>query len=203
VVLDLGANVDCSAENLVQFALMGAVFARTVLHHEQPTVGLLNIGEEEIKGSETLKNAAAILRDSDLPMEFVGFVEGDDITNGTTDVVVTDGFTGNVALKAAEGAAGLYTEFLRSAFSGSLMARIGYLFARSAMLELKKKVDPRYYNGAVFIGLNGISVKSHGGMDDFGFSSAINVAIELVADNVNDRIIKDLRRYGGAAKAAE
>jgi len=148
VFLDLGANAECDAENLVQFAVMGEVFAREVLGVEKPTVGLLNIGTEDVKGHDTIRSAAAALRETSLPIEFKGFVEGTDLTNGTVDVVVTDGFTGNVALKVAEGTAGLYTHHLRQAFKSSLFSRIGYMIAKGALDNLRQRLDPRRYNGA-------------------------------------------------------
>lgn len=194
VFLDLGANAECDAENLVQFAVMGEVFAREVLGIEKPTVGLLNIGTEELKGNETIKKAAAALRDSPLPIEFRGFVEGTDLTSGTVDVVVTDGFTGNVALKVAEGTAGLYTYFLRQAFKSSFLSRLGYLVARSALDHLRQRLDPRRYNGAMLLGLNGVVVKSHGGTDALGFANAINVAVDLVQQGTNERITAELNK---------
>src|SRR6201993_3730568 len=162
VMLDLGANIECDAENLVQFALMGDVFARTVLGLIEPTVGLLNVGAEDLKGNNAVRAASARLRLAITPIQFHGFVEGDDIAAGTVDVVVTDGFTGNVAVKTAEGTAKLFTEFLEAAFRHSLMARIGYIFARGALQKVRVRCDPRRYNGAMFLGLNGIAVKSHG-----------------------------------------
>ena len=180
VMLDLGANVDCDAENLVQFAVMGEVFARTVLGLTRPTVGLLNVGSEDQKGHEEVRAAAAVLRDLKLPMVFQGFVEGDDIGAGTVDVFVTDGFTGNIAVKTAEGTARLYTHFLRQAFTSSPLSRLGYLLARGALEGLRVRVDPRRYNGAILIGLNGITVKSHGGTDALGFANAIGVAVEMI-----------------------
>ena len=198
VVLDLGANVECDEKNLVQFAMMGAAFARIMLGVDRPTVGLLNVGEEEIKGHEAVRTAAQLLKDAgDLPFEFKGFIEGDDIAKGTTDVVVTDGFTGNVALKVAEGTSRLYSQFLRNAFADSLLAKVGYFFASAAMDRLRAHVDPRYYNGAVFLGLNGVSIKSHGNMDGVGFASAVSVAVYLVADNLKGKIIDDYQRFGG------
>ncbi|CAK0771080.1 putative phosphate acyltransferase [uncultured Gammaproteobacteria bacterium] len=194
VMLDLGANVECSAVHLVQFALMGAVFARTVLGVLEPTVGLLNIGSEEVKGHESLKVAAAILRETTLPLRFHGFVEGNDLGAGTVDVIVTDGFTGNVALKTAEGTAKLFSEFLRRTFQASLLARLGYLLARSAFTKLKQRIDPRRYNGAMFLGLRGVCVKSHGGTDALGFANAIGVAIDLAQQNFNDRIKEEVHR---------
>ncbi len=199
VVLDLGANVDCDADNLVQFAVMGAAFARTDLGLARPTVGLLNIGEEEIKGNDNVKNAARILKDANLPFEYYGFIEGDDIAKGTTDVVVTDGFTGNVALKVAEGTAHLFRHFLRKAFTSSNAAKLGYAFARKAMNSIRDDLDPRNYNGAALIGLNGISIKSHGSTDAVGFAAAIDVAVELIEDDVTGKIIQDFDRFGGIA----
>ena len=187
LMLDLGANVVCSARNLVDFAVMGNAFARCVLGVMQPTCGLLNVGSEELKGHEALQEAAATLREADLPGEFVGFIEGDDIAQGTVDVVVTDGFTGNIALKTAEGTAKLVGEYLRVTFKSSLMAGIGYLLARSSLNKLRKRLDPRRYNGAIFLGLNGITVKSHGGTDAFGFANAIGVAVDM---NEHDIIAK-------------
>jgi glycerol-3-phosphate acyltransferase PlsX len=194
VMLDFGANVDCDAQNLVEFAVMGDAFARTVLGIEQPLVGLLNVGSEDLKGNEAVRAAAAVLRDGQLPIRFHGFVEGDDIPGGTVDVVVTDGFTGNIALKTFEGTAKLYTHFLRDAFYSSLIARIGYWLARRALLKVKLRTDPRRYNGAMFLGLNGIAVKSHGGTDAVGFANAIGVALDLISGGFNDRIKAELER---------
>jgi glycerol-3-phosphate acyltransferase PlsX len=196
VVLDLGANVDCDASNLIQFAIMGEVFARAVLGLEQPTVGLLNVGSEELKGNDAVKSAANALRDSHLPIRFHGFVEGNDICAGTVDVVVTDGFTGNIALKTAEGTVKLYSTFLKQAFGQSLFAKLGYLLAKSALQKVKVRTDPRRYNGAMFLGLNGIAVKSHGGTDAFGFANAIGVAVDLVTHGYNERIRRELEVLG-------
>jgi phosphate acyltransferase len=194
VVLDLGANTECDAANLVQFAVMGEVFARAVLGFAKPTVGLLNIGTEDVKGHDTIREAAALLRASDLPIEFRGFVEGTDLTSGKVDVVVTDGFTGNVALKVAEGTVALYSQFLREAFRSSLFAKLGYLLARPALHLVRQRLDPRRYNGAMFLGLNGIVVKSHGGTDALGFANAIGVAVDLVQQGTNERITAELRQ---------
>jgi len=199
VMLDLGANVNCDAQNLVQFAIMGNAFARSVLGLPEPSYALLNVGSEDMKGHETIQDASAILRSLALPGRFQGFVEGDDIAKGTVDVVVTDGFTGNVALKTAEGVATLYTEFLRRAFKSSLFAGLGYLLARPALRKLRKRVDPRRYNGAVFLGLNGIMVKSHGGTDAFGFAHAIGVAVDLARHGFMDTIRND---FEGLAKTS-
>ena len=197
VMLDLGANVECNANNLVQFAIMGAAFARTVLGLPRPTVGLVNVGEEELKGNETVRTAAQMLRETSLPLEFHGFVEGNDIPNGTTDVIVTDGFTGNVALKTAEGTAKLYSQFLRAALRRSILSRIGLLLASGALRALRERVDPRLYNGGVLLGLNGITVKSHGGADATGFSTAIGLAADMALGDIAGRIAEDFRKFGG------
>ncbi len=191
VMLDLGANVECDADNLVQFAVMGEVFARKILGLQQPSVGLLNIGEEHMKGNEAVKKAAAVLQASDLSIRFHGFVEGNDICEGTVDVIVTDGFTGNIALKSIEGAARLFSQALRSTMRNSVFGQIGGLIAAPALKMLRERMDPRYYDGAMFLGLNGICVKSHGGTDALGFASAVTVAIKLVADRVNEGIKED------------
>jgi len=192
VMLDLGANVQCDADNLVQFAVMGNVFARTVLGVREPSVGLLNVGSEELKGHDAVKVAHGILRQATgLPGKFIGFVEGDDITRGSVDVIVTDGFTGNVALKSIEGAVKLYSHFLRQTFKSSWIAGIGYLLARPAMNALRARVDPRRYNGAIFMGLNGVCVKSHGGTDAFGFANAIGVAVDMVTNGAIEKMRED------------
>jgi len=203
VMLDLGANVECDAENLVQFALMGDVFARTVLGLAEPTVGLLNVGSEDLKGNDAVRGASARLRGALTPIRFYGFIEGDDIAAGTVDVVVTDGFTGNIAVKTAEGTAKLFGEFLEAAFRHSLPARIGYLFARSALRKLRIRSDPRRYNGAMFLGLGGIAVKSHGSTDAFGFANAIGVAIDMKVNGFLDKIRVELARLNEAPSAIE
>ncbi|WP_282609151.1 phosphate acyltransferase PlsX [Pelagibius sp. Alg239-R121] len=205
VMLDLGANLNCDADNIVDFAVMGNAFARCVLGILQPSYGLLNVGSEDIKGHEYLQDASAILRRANLPGEFVGFVEGDDIAKGSVDVIVTDGFTGNVALKTAEGTAKLINEYVRQTFKSSLLAGIGYVLARSAMRKLRKRVDPRVYNGAIFLGLNGVAVKSHGGTDALGFANAIGVAIDMANHGVIEKIQQDfanLTRQQPEAQAA-
>jgi glycerol-3-phosphate acyltransferase PlsX len=193
VMLDLGANIQCDANNLFQFAILGEVFARTVLGLKKPRVGLLNVGEEDMKGHEVLRDASALLRAPDLPILFEGFIEGDDVWEGTVDVAVTDGFTGNVALKTAEGLARLYAGMLRSAFRSSTLAKLGYLLARPALSKLRIRLDPRRYNGAMFLGLNGIAVKSHGGTDAFGFANAVGVAIDMVSQGFNEKIMQELK----------
>jgi glycerol-3-phosphate acyltransferase PlsX len=199
VMLDLGANVVCDVDNLVQFAVMGEVFARTVFGVSQPSVGLLNVGSEEQKGHEEVRAAAAQLRTTDLPIRFHGFVEGNDITAGTVDVVVTDGFTGNIALQTAEGTVKLYSEFLRGAFRSSWIARFGYLFARHALNKVRKRTDPRRYNGALFLGVNGIVVKSHGGTDALGFANAIGVAVDMAINDFNSKIRDEIAHLHAVA----
>jgi len=194
VMLDLGANVACDARNLVEFAVMGDVFARTVLGLPAPTIGLLNVGAEEMKGDERVRQAADVLRESYLAAQFHGFVEGHDIAAGTTDVIVTDGFTGNVALKTGEGALKLISSLLRQVFASSLAARLGYLLARAGLDRLREWLDPRRYNGAVMLGLNGVVVKSHGGADAYGFAHAIDVGMDMVVHHFNERMREGLAR---------
>jgi glycerol-3-phosphate acyltransferase PlsX len=196
VMLDLGANVQCDVRNLVEFAVMGDVFARTVLGLPKPSIGLLNVGSEELKGDETVRQAAEILRASHIGPQFHGFIEGHDITAGTTDVVVTDGFTGNVALKTGEGALKLIGDLLRQVFNRSLASRIAYLLAKPGLDRLREWLDPRRYNGAVMVGLNGVVVKSHGGTDAQGFAHAVDVAVDMVIHRFNDHIREDLARIG-------
>jgi phosphate acyltransferase len=180
IVLDVGATIGADAMHLVDLAIMGAAMARIVFDVERPTVGLLNVGTEEIKGIEIVKEAARILREANLPgLAYHGFVEGDDLGRGTVDVVVTEGFTGNIALKTAEGTAKQIAEYLKAAMSRTLMAKIGYLFARRAFDALRDKMDPRKVNGGVFLGLEGIVIKSHGGTDALGFASAIDIAHDM------------------------
>lgn len=203
-MLDLGANVECDTENLVQFAVLGALFSKVVLGIDRPTVGLLNVGAEELKGHETLRAAAARLREGDLPMTFTGFIEGNDIPAGAVDVVVTDGFTGNIALKTAEGTAQLCAGFLKESFRSSVLAMAGYLLARGALRKLRGRLDPRRYNGAVFLGLNGIVVKSHGGSDAFGFGNAVCVAIDMQRNGFMAGMRAEMDRlYGGSGPQAE
>ncbi|MBK1841395.1 phosphate acyltransferase PlsX [Azospirillum sp. YIM B02556] len=199
VMLDLGANAECQPENLVQFAVMGAVFARAILGLPEPSIGVLNIGSEDMKGNEVVRAAATSLRDMPLPGRFHGFVEGTDIGLGTVDVIVTDGFTGNVALKTAEGTAKLFSEFLRRTFATSFLARIGYLLARGAFKRFRERIDPRRYNGAMFLGLRGVCVKSHGGTDAVGFANAVAVAINLATHGFNERIKEEMARIGDAS----
>ncbi len=200
-LLDLGANLECDSRNLVEFAIMGSGFARSILGIERPTVGLLNVGIEDVKGNEVIRKAGQILRESDFGFEFHGFVEGNDIGQGKVDVFVTDGFTGNAVLKTTEGTAVLITSFLKSSFKRSWMSRLGYLLAKPALDDLKDKLDPRQYNGALFLGLNGVVVKSHGSTDAEGFASAISVAVDMIKGDFNERIHTDLERLQPALEA--
>jgi glycerol-3-phosphate acyltransferase PlsX len=201
-MLDLGANVECSAENLVEFAVMGAAYARLVLGVTRPTVALINIGTEEVKGNEEVKEAAEILRAADLHFDFIGFAEGNDIGEGKADVYVTDGFTGNVALKAIEGTARLITHLFRSAFRNSPVSMAGYLLARGGLRTLRAHLDPNTHNGGMFVGLNGLVVKSHGGANAAGIASAIGVAKDLAEGDLNGKIAEDMALYGSQRSTA-
>ena len=206
VVLDVGANVEASDLQLVQFAIMGEAFFRALTGAERPSVGLLNVGSEELKGHETVRSAARILREADPEMSFKGFIEGNHISSGAVDVVVTDGFTGNVALKTAEGAARLVGGWLKKALTASLITRVGALLLRVQLMRLKERMDPSSLNGGVFLGLNGVVVKSHGGADANGVKSAIDLAASLARrpfrDEVADTIARVGRRAAAAAEAA-
>jgi glycerol-3-phosphate acyltransferase PlsX len=196
IVLDVGASIGADAKQLVDLAVMGSAMARVLFDQERPTVGLLNIGVEEVKGLDPVREAGAILRQSNRPdLEYVGFVEGDDIGKGTADVVVTEGFAGNIALKTAEGTAKQLGEYLRNAMSRTLSARIGYVFARKAFAALKEKMDPRKVNGGVFLGLNGLVIKSHGGADAEGFASAVDLGYDMVRYKLRARISEMLGQY--------
>ncbi len=201
-MLDLGANVECSDDNLVQFAVMGAAYARLVLGLSRPKVGLLNIGSEDLKGHGSVRLAADRLRNADLPHEFVGFIEGNDIGHGKADVIVSDGFTGNIALKTVEGTAVLIMSLLKKAFGISLFSKLGYLLARGGLKSLRNHMDPNTHNGGMMLGLNGLVIKSHGGANTAGFASAIDVAIELAAGNLQERIAADLSAMESDGDAA-
>ncbi|MEQ1937168.1 phosphate acyltransferase PlsX [Mesorhizobium sp. CN5-321] len=210
VVLDVGATIGADSHQLVDFAILGAAMARSVFGIDRPTVGLLNVGVEEVKGQEEVKDAGRMLREADLgSMTYRGFVEGDDIGKGTVDVVVTEGFSGNIALKTAEGTARQIAGYLRSAMRRTLMARIGYIFAKSAFNALRDKMDVSRANGGVFLGLNGIVVKSHGGADSEGFAAAVELAYDMVRNRILDRIEADLdlfharNRQAAATKSAD
>jgi len=199
VVLDCGANVVATAEQLVDFAVMGEAFAHAVLGLDKPSVGLLNVGIEEQKGNDAVKGAAEILRAAtaaNFPMAFHGFIEGNDIAEGTVDVVVTDGFTGNIALKTAEGTAKLVGQFLRRSLKRSLLGQIGAFIASGALNTLRRRLDPRAANGGIFLGLGGVVVKSHGGTDAIGFASALDMAITMAKADINLRITADRAHVG-------
>lgn len=192
IVLDMGATVGADAGQLVANAVMGAAMARCLFGIREPVVGLLNIGVEEIKGVEAVREAGSLLRASSLPLEYHGFIEGTDIGKGVVDVVVTEGFSGNIALKTAEGTANQITAVLREELGRSLLSKLGAALASGAFRRLKQRLDPRAHNGGVFLGLNGVVVKSHGGTDADGFSSAVNVAADMVENDLVDRIIKGM-----------
>ena len=193
VVLDVGASIGVDTRNLVTHALLGAAMARAVFGIEAPKVGLLNIGVEEVKGLEEVREAGTILRNGAFPnMRYEGFVEGDDIGKGIVDVVVTEGFSGNIALKTAEGTARQLAEYLRMSIGRTIRARIGYVLAKPAFGRLRDKMDPRKINGAVFLGLNGLVIKSHGGTDEYGFASAVELAHDMVRNDLQARIASDV-----------
>lgn len=203
VMLDLGANTECDARNLVQFAVMGAAYSRIIYGFDRPRVRLLNIGTEEQKGTGNLHGAAQILRDtSGLPMDFQGFVEADKINRGECDVVVCDGFSGNIALKAVEGAARFVTDLLRRAFTSSIRSKFGFLVSKPATELLRHHLDPNNHNGAVFLGLNGVVVKSHGSANVNGVANAVEVAARLVEEDITQRITQDIEgiNFGVAGK---
>jgi len=195
IVLDVGANVGATSRQIVEFALMGAAMARALFGMEKPSVGLLNIGVEEVKGVEQIKEAAGVLREAPLPIRYHGFVEGNDIGHDVVDVIVTDGFTGNIALKTAEGTAKQIAEYLRAAMGRSILARLGAILAQGAFRALKEKMDPRQMNGGIFLGLNGIVVKSHGGTDATGFASAVDLAYEMASSGVVKRLGSDVAHF--------
>ena len=200
VVLDLGANTECDARNLVQFAVMGAAYARTNLDLASPRVALLNIGSEDQKGTGEIRDAAQALRAAThLPMTFTGFIEGDRLSRGEVDVIVCDGFSGNIALKTAEGTARFVADLLKRAFRSSVRSKIGFLISKPATELLRDHLDPNNHNGAVFLGLNGIVVKSHGGATDRGLATAIGNAAKMVNNDLIRRIADDL---GTLEKAA-
>jgi glycerol-3-phosphate acyltransferase PlsX len=200
VMLDLGANVESDAQDLYRFAIMGDAFARAVLGLSRPRIGLLNVGSEDLKGRSEVKEACSLLKNSKLRLNFHGFIEGNDIAEGTVDVVVTDGFTGNIALKTAEGAARLIRTYLKDAFNSSPVAKVGGLLASGALKGVKDKLDDRKRNGAMFLGLAGIAVKSHGGADAYSFCNAVSVAVELVAHRINNRIMDEIGEIAPASK---
>lgn len=197
VMLDLGANTECDARNLVQFAIMGAAYARIITGRDHPRVRLLNIGSEDTKGTDAVRDAAAQLNaHTELSLQFDGFIEADKINRGDVDVVVTDGFSGNVALKAIEGTARFVADLLRRGFTSSLRSKVGFLISRPATELLKHHLDPNNHNGAVFLGLNGVVVKSHGSASALGVANAVAVTARLLEEDLTDRIAADLARLG-------
>jgi len=204
IVLDVGATVGGDAQQLVDFSILGAALARALFDQKAPTVGLLNVGTEEVKGLDQVKGAAKILSEhSGAGFVYHGFVEGDDIGKGTVDVVVTEGFTGNIALKTAEGTARQVGTYVRNALKANFMSKLGALFARQALNALRRKLDPRTVNGGVFLGLNGIVIKSHGGTDEIGFKAALGLAYEMARSRLIDKIGDGLTRFGPVEIAAE
>ena len=203
IVLDLGASIGADAESLVDMAVMGSAMARVIHQIDRPTVGLLNIGVEEVKGLEPVREAGRMLRENPPPhIDYIGFVEGDDIGSGKADVVVTEGFAGNIALKTAEGTARQFADYLRGAISQSIWSKIGYLLARPAFRMLRDKMDPRKSNGGVFLGLNGIVIKSHGGTDAEGFAAAIDMGFKMVHHELLAKIGETIHRHTSASAAA-
>lgn len=201
IVLDVGATVGGDALQLVDFAILGAALARALFDEDSPTVGLLNVGTEEVKGLDTIKDAARILTEADgAGFTYHGFVEGDDIGKGTVDVVVTEGFTGNIALKTAEGTARQVGAYVRNALNANLLSKLGALLAGQALAALRRKLDPRTVNGGVFLGLNGIVIKSHGGTDEIGFKSALGLAYEMSRSHFLEKVGEGLRRFPQSAR---
>lgn len=194
VVLDVGANLDADSDQLVTFAIMGEAYARAVTGKAKPTIGLLNIGSEEDKGRDTLKLAAERLREPELGLDFRGYIEGNDIAMGAVDVVVTDGFTGNVALKTAEGTARLVASYVREALTSGVISKMGAALASSGLKRLREKMDPSNVNGGVLLGLNGVVVKSHGGTDAEGYATAVALAADLAASRYMEEVAAGLRR---------
>jgi phosphate acyltransferase len=207
IVLDVGATIGADAQQLVDFAILGSAMARALMANPRPSVGLLNVGVEEIKGQEEVKEAGRLLREANLPsMNYHGFVEGNDIGKGTVDVVVTEGFAGNIALKTAEGTARQIATYLRDAMSRTWLSKIGYVLAKGAFDVLRDKMDVRKTNGGVFLGLNGIVVKSHGGTDAEGFAAAVEFAYQMASNGLTEKITADLVAFHskvGVARTAE
>ena len=202
-MLDLGANVDCDADNLVQFAIMGDAFCRMTSNVKKPTIGLLNVGEEEQKGNDTLRDASSVLSNPENGLNYSGFIEGNDITKGSVDVVVSDGFAGNIALKTVEGTAKFIATLMRRSFRTGIMAKIGYLLARPALKLLRTRLDPQRYNGAVLLGLNGIVVKSHGSATSHGIARAMEIAMDMIDNDFMDDLKSSLNRSLKVVDAAK
>lgn len=204
IVLDVGATIGADAQQLVDFSILGAALARAMFDIESPTVGLLNVGVEEAKGNESVKDAGKILSESSgAGFTYKGFVEGDDLGKGTVDVVVTEGFTGNIALKTAEGTARQVGTYLRNAMTSSLMSKIGALLARQALNAIRSKMDPRTVNGGVFLGLNGVVIKSHGSTDEIGYKSALNLAYDMARNNLIAKIGEGVKSFPTLAVPAD
>lgn len=208
VMLDLGANAECSVEHLVQFAVMGDAFARSALHMLEPKIGLVNIGTEDNKGTEEIRQAHVMLKkmaeaESKFSLNYHGFIEGYDVPLGTVDVAVADGFSGNVCLKTIEGTARLYAGMMRQAIKHSFFGKIGYLLALPAFNKLKERVDPRRYNGALFLGVNGSVVKSHGGADAYSFSCAISAACDMIQNGFVERVRAEIEEMSHAIMATK
>ncbi len=202
VMLDLGANTECDTRNLIEFAVMGAAYARAAMDLPSPRLCLLNIGSEDMKGTDKIRDAAAVLRQSDhLAMDFRGFVEGDKLSRGECDVIVCDGFSGNIALKTIEGTARFVTDLLRRAFTSSIRSKFGFLISRPATELMRHHLDPNNHNGAILLGLNGVVVKSHGSANAKGVANAISVAAKLAAGKLTDRIAADLAQISAKAAA--
>lgn len=202
-MLDLGANIECSSTNLVQFAAMGDAFYRVIGKVDRPSIGLLNVGEEEQKGSASIREAAAILSDPSIQMNYAGFVEGDGIPMGEAQVIVSDGFSGNVALKTAEGTSKLIGTMIRNSFRATIFSRLGYLLARRSFQQLRDMMNPQRYNGAVLLGLNGIVVKSHGGANQDGIANAIKVASDMHRHGFMDDLKNGIARSIDAIEVAQ
>ena len=200
-VLDVGANVESDAEQLVEFAIMGEAFMTAVHGIERPTIGILNVGSEDMKGHEEVRQAAVLLREGALDLNYHGFVEGDDIAKGTVDVVVTDGFTGNIALKTAEGVAKFISQLMREALTSGVQAKIGGLIALPALQRMRQRIDPNALAGGPLLGLNGIVVKSHGGANAKGFGTAIRTAVELARSDYLTTVSANLSRLAGMSAA--
>jgi glycerol-3-phosphate acyltransferase PlsX len=198
VMLDVGANVEADAEQLVEFAIMGEAFSRAVSGEARPKVALLNVGAEDQKGHEEIRAAAKLIRETDVDINFQGFVEGDDIAKGTVDVVVTDGFTGNIALKTGEGTARLVGQLLREALTSGPLAQLGALIAYPALRKLRTRMDPGTFNGALFLGLNGLVVKSHGSANGRGYAAAIGVAEKLARSHYREEVVSNIERLSKA-----
>jgi glycerol-3-phosphate acyltransferase PlsX len=202
IVLDVGANIGATAQQLTEFAVMGAAMARAIFHIERPTVGLLNVGVEEIKGIDEVREANVLLKAHDLPLSYRGFIEGDQIGQGIVDVVVVEGFAGNIALKTAEGTAKQIGQYLKDAMMRSWLSKTGALLARGGFKVLKHKMDPRRVNGGTFLGLNGLAVKSHGGTDALGFASAVDLGYEMAESGLLARLGADLDAFHGRLGSA-